>query len=67
MAKLMARSILARSLMTGAASLALLMASAVAVRAQVVGADGAPGANCTRLDSPECNGGNGGERRLSER
>jgi hypothetical protein len=50
------RSILARSLMTGAASLAFMMASAVAVRAQTIGTDGEPGADCfTDL----CEAGNG--------
>jgi hypothetical protein len=51
------RSILARSLMTGAASLAFMMASAVVVRGQtVIGADGVPGADCL---TEFCHGGNG--------
>jgi hypothetical protein len=48
MAKTMDRSILARSLMTGVASLAFMMAGAAGARADIVtvqGDDGANGAN----------------------
>jgi PEP-CTERM motif len=53
------RSILARSLMTGVASLAFIMASATAVRAQtVIGANGAPGVDCS---TDNCRAGNGAD------
>jgi hypothetical protein len=52
------RSILTRALMTGVASLAFMLASAGAVRAQtVIGTDGGPGANC---DTDGCQAGTGG-------
>jgi hypothetical protein len=57
---------LVRSLMTCAAFLAFMLASAAIVRAQtVIGADGANGADC---NNPYCNGGNGadGESVFSE-
>jgi hypothetical protein len=51
------RAILARSLITGAASLAFMMASAAVVRAQtVIGADGPPGDDCF---TDGCHAGNG--------
>jgi hypothetical protein len=61
MAKTMDRSILARSLMTGVASLAFMMAGAAGARADMVtvqGDDGANGANA--VNSGE-NGGPGGD------
>ena len=45
MAKTMDRSILARSLMTGVASLAFMMASAAGARADMVTVQGDDGAN----------------------
>jgi hypothetical protein len=51
------RSIFVRSLMTGAVFLTFMMASAAVVRAQtVIGADGAPGADCS---TEGCHAGNG--------
>jgi hypothetical protein len=51
------RSILSRSLMTGAASLVFMTIGAAEVCAQIVGADGENGADCF-IDN--CHGGNGG-------
>jgi hypothetical protein len=62
MAKTMDRSILARSLMTGAASLALMMASAAGARADIVtvqGDDGAAGADGVFSGDPGLPGGDG--------
>jgi hypothetical protein len=53
------RSILARSLMAGAASVAFMMANVAVVRAQtVIGADGAPGADC---GTDNCTAGTGAD------
>jgi hypothetical protein len=54
------RSILARSLVTGAASLAFMMMGPAVVRAQtVIGADGANGADCSDAFCRAENGGDG--------
>ena len=62
------RSILARSLMTGAASLAVMTIGPPGVRAEtVIGAIGPAGANCPDLFAPDlfapdrCDGGNAGD------
>ena len=62
MAKSMDRSILARSLMTGVASLAIMMMSAAGVRADIVivqGDDGAAGADGVNPGDPGLPGGDG--------
>lgn len=56
------RSILTRALMTGAASLAVMMASAAGARAEIVtvqGEDGFPGADGANPNSPGQPGGDG--------
>jgi hypothetical protein len=53
------RSILARALMVGVASLAFMMLGTAVVRAQVIGANGAPGATCNQGEDCDINGGNG--------
>ena len=60
--KSISRSIFARSLMTGAASLAFVMASAAGVRAEIVtvqGDDGAAGADGVNPGDPGMPGGDG--------
>ena len=59
------RSILARSVITGAASLAFMMMGAAGVRAEIViveGADGAAGADGVNPGDPGLSGGDGESR-----